>query len=78
MALSCSYCYNDSTKIIERDIPYYTENYFSSGAMYSTASDLMIFSNALFSGQLLNDSSLKILLEPKLEFYACGLWAFDY
>ncbi len=76
--LADCYWYNNNTKNIERDIPYYPENYFSSGAMYSTAHDLMNFSNALFSGKLIKKSTLSILLKPKLEKHACGLWVFDY
>lgn len=76
--LATTYWYNDSTGVIERDVPYYIENYYSAGAMYSTVSDLMTFSDALFTGKLLSNKSLEILLKPDREYYACGLWVFEF
>jgi D-alanyl-D-alanine carboxypeptidase len=76
--LADSYMYNEKTKTIERDIPYYPENYFSAGGMYSSTFDLMKFSNSLFSGKILSTESLDVLLSVNLEAYACGLWVFNY
>jgi D-alanyl-D-alanine carboxypeptidase len=78
MGLANSYRYNDSIKMIERDIPYYPENYFSAGGMYSTTYDLKQFSNAVFSGKLISKKSLDVLLTTNLEAYACGLWVFNF
>jgi len=76
--LADSYMYNDSTGIIERDVPYYPENYYTSGGMYSSAYDLMKFSNALFTNTLLSQETFDILLTPELEAYASGLWVFNF
>jgi CubicO group peptidase (beta-lactamase class C family) len=76
--LADSYMYNDSTGIIERDTPYFPENYFSAGGMYSTVYDLMEFSNAIFTGTLLLQETLDILLTPEQESYASGLWVFNF
>jgi CubicO group peptidase (beta-lactamase class C family) len=75
--LASSYWWNDSLKIAERDIPYYPENYYTSGGMYSTIFDLMKFSKALYRYELISRSTLDILLKPNLDSYACGLWVFD-
>ena len=42
--------------------------------MTSCASDLLVFSRALFGGKLLSAGGLKTLLTPELEDYGCGLW----
>jgi D-alanyl-D-alanine carboxypeptidase len=77
IGLAQSYWWNDSLKIAERDIPYYPENYYTSGSMYSTIQDLKNFSNALYNYELISKSTLNILLKPNLDAYACGLWVFD-
>lgn len=76
--LANTYWYNDSTGIIERDIPYYPENYYAAGGMYSSVYDLMNFSEALFTGDLLSKEALNTLMTPKLEAYANGLWVFNF
>ena len=68
---------NDSTKTIENTPPIYTENYYAAGGLYSTANDLLKFSNALYSGKLINSSSLKSILQPYLASYGFGIWAYD-
>jgi len=75
--LASSYWWNDSLKIVEKDIPYYPENYYASGGMYSTIFDLMNFSKALYNFELISKSTLDKLLKPNLDSYACGLWVFD-
>lgn len=75
--LANSYRWNDSLNIVERDIPYYPENYFTSGGFYSTAEDLMKFGQALYNKKIINPSTLDRLLKPELESYASGLWVFD-
>ncbi|ENA1807875.1 serine hydrolase domain-containing protein [Flavobacterium psychrophilum] len=46
---------------------------FSAGAMYSTANDMYLWDNALYSDILLNDENKKIYFTPYLNDYACGL-----
>ncbi len=45
---------------------------FSTGGMYSTAEDLFKWDQALYSNQLLSDSSKSVLFNPKKNDYACG------
>lgn len=68
---------NDSTKSIENTPPIYTENYYAAGGLYSTADDLLKFSNALYGYQLLNNNSLKLILQPYLSGYGFGIWVSD-
>ena len=68
---------NDSAKTIESTPPIYTENYYAAGGLYSTADDLLKFSNALYGGRLINNSSLKSILHPYLTTYGFGIWVYD-
>lgn len=70
------YKWNKSKNIFEKDPERLFQNYFSAGAMYSTASDLAKFSDALYGKKLINDNSLKLLLTtyPETRGYGYGLW----
>lgn len=59
------------------DLPAYPENWYASGAMYSTADDLLRFANALFGGKLLSADSMTQLLKPGLDEYGLGLWVYE-
>jgi D-alanyl-D-alanine carboxypeptidase len=74
--LASTYNYNDSTNVFEPSAPFYYENFFSAGAMYSTTTDLATFSNALFSGKLLNNTTLNLMLTPYPQFWntAYSVW----
>ena len=68
---------NDSTKAIESTPPIYTENYYAAGGLYSTADDLLKFSNALYGEKLVNSNSLKLIIQPYLGTYGLGIWVYD-
>lgn len=70
------YTMNDSSGLVN-DLPVYIQNWYSAGAMYSTTSDLSKFSIALFTGKLLKQESLRLLLSPGLDQYGFGLWIYD-
>jgi CubicO group peptidase (beta-lactamase class C family) len=57
---------------------YSTENLSAAGAMYSTAGDLLVFADALFSGRLLRQASLKEMMTPGLDNYGDGVWVRQY
>lgn len=81
--LAQCYWYNEDVKQLERDPPYYVENYYSSGAMYSSVTDLLTFSNSLYKHKILKKETLDILLKPENEIldkdnYASGLWVYKY
>lgn len=59
------------------DLPSYPENWYASGAMYSTPQDLLTFANALFGGKLLSADAMAQLLKPGLDDYGLGLWVYD-
>jgi len=72
--LASVYLMNDSTNKITNDSVYYIENFYAAGAMYSTAEDLLRFSEALYGGRLVKESTLKLMLTPYLADYGFGLW----
>ncbi len=67
---------NDSIGLVN-DLPVYIQNWYTAGAMYSTIYDLQKFASALFSGKLIEISSLEKLLTPGLDEYGYGLWIYD-
>ena len=71
------YILNDSTKAIENNPPMYIENYYAAGGLYSTAEDLLKFSNALYNNRILNSNSVKLILQPYLSSYGFGIWIYD-
>lgn len=76
MKLARSYKWDDNLKNYTKDINRRYQNYFASGAMYSTSQDLLNFSHALFNNELLNEHKLKLLLRtyPETADYGYGLW----
>ncbi|MBW1296404.1 serine hydrolase domain-containing protein [Aquimarina litoralis] len=81
--LAQCYWYNEETKKLERDIPYFVENYYAAGAMYSDVKDLLTFSNSLHKGKLISKNTLRTLLTPQnnvkdRDNYASGLWVYEY
>lgn len=74
-----SYSINDSTKTILKDEPYFAENFFGAGAMYSSAEDLFKFDQGIFQEKLLSSANTKLLIKPnpKLGNAAFGVWYAD-
>ena len=78
--LAETYNLDEATGIFYKDDPMYIENYFAAGAMYSTAEDLLKFSEGIFKAKLLNQEMLNLMLTPYPELYgvAYGFWVTDY
>ncbi len=74
--LAQGYKWNDEQKLFKKDPKRLFQNYYSAGAMYSSAEDLMKFSTALFNGTLLDDHAMKMLVRtyPETKSYGYGLW----
>ena len=66
--------YKDEGLPIANDMPVYGQNWYAAGGLYSTCSDLLTFSNALFGGRLMSAKALEALLSPGLDEYGFGLW----
>ena len=74
--LTSSYTINDSTKIITADEPYFIENFFGAGAMYSTVEDLLKFDEGIFNYTVLKKETTALMIAPnkKLNDVAFGVW----
>lgn len=77
--LARTYYRREETGTLIDDLPVYMENWYSAGAMYSTAPDLLTFADALFAGdRLLRPDSRTRLLAPALDEYGYGLWVYSF
>jgi len=72
-----TYFWREDIKALVPDLPVYPENWYAAGAMYSTADDVLAFSNALFGGRLLRQETLALMTRPDLDDYGFGLWVYD-
>jgi len=76
--LASTYFIRPDTNAMQRDMPVYWENWGAAGAMYSNATDLARFADAVFAGALLNDAGRAELLRPGPDEYALGLWSYSF
>lgn len=74
-----TYTQNEASEAFSDDEPYLIESYFASGAMYSTAEDLLKFDTAIFNNKLLQPKTTEKMLKfyPELGYTAYGLWGSD-
>lgn len=75
--LADTYFYRDETKTLTNDLPFYTENLYAAGGMYSTARDILKFSDALFGGKLLKKETLERMFNAGLDEYGYGVWVYN-
>ncbi|MHC5540259.1 serine hydrolase domain-containing protein [Singulisphaera rosea] len=72
--LARTYWRPKGSREMTNDWPFYYENWYAAGGMYSTATDLRKFADALFGGKLLKPDSLSRMLKPGLDDYGYGAW----
>ncbi|UGU14538.1 beta-lactamase family protein [Sinomicrobium kalidii] len=72
--LASTYFTGTESDVLVNDMPVYIENWYAAGAMYSSAKDLLKFSNALFGLKLISESALDMMLTPELNEYGYGVW----
>lgn len=76
-SLADTYFYRDDIKRLVNDLPSYIENWYTSGAMYSSAADLLKFSNALLGYKILKKTTLDMMFTPGLDKYGYGVWSYE-
>lgn len=64
-----------SARPLEHDTPVYPENWYAAGGLYSTAGDVLAFSDALFGGRLIGRDMLGRMTTPGLDDYGYGVWS---
>lgn len=74
--LANTYMYRDDLKALANDLPVYPENLYAAGSLYSTARDVLAFSDALFDGTLLQPASLAAMTKAGLDDYGYGVWSY--
>jgi D-alanyl-D-alanine carboxypeptidase len=74
--LADSYFFRDDLKKLVNDLPVYIENWYASGAMFSTAGDLLKFSDALLGLKLVSKETLEMIFRPGLDEYGYGVWSY--
>ena len=74
-----SYTIDEKDNEFKNDEPYYIENFFGSGSMYSTVEDLLKFDSAIFNHKLLSKKTTEIMISPNraLDNVAFGFWFAD-
>lgn len=75
--LADTYFFREDLDRLGNDLPVYIENWYAAGAMYSTARDILKFSNGLFSGKLLKPESLKLMFTSGIGEYGFGVWVYE-
>ncbi|HEY3390705.1 MAG TPA: serine hydrolase domain-containing protein, partial [Prolixibacteraceae bacterium] len=75
--LADTYFFREDLNKLVPDLPVYMENWYAAGSMYSTANDLLLFSNALFGLQLLKQPSLNQMFTSGLDEYGYGVWVYE-
>jgi CubicO group peptidase (beta-lactamase class C family) len=75
--LSSTYFFRKDINRLVSDLPYFIDDYYAAGAMYSNASDLIRFSDALFGLKLINKQMLGLMINPGLDDYGYGVWIRD-
>ncbi|MBV7531367.1 serine hydrolase [Chitinophaga sp. sic0106] len=74
--LADTYFYREDLKSLVNDLPAYINNWYAAGAMYSTVNDIAKFSNALFSGKLLQPATMEQMFHSGLDEYGLGVWVY--
>lgn len=74
-----SYTIDEKTNQFKKDEPYYIDNFFGSGSMYSTVEDLLKFDHGIFTYKLLSKETTELMLAPNktLDNVAFGFWFAD-
>lgn len=72
--LADTYFFRDDLNALSNDLPVYMENWYAAGGMYSTAADLLKFSNALYGDKLIKRATLDLMIRPGLDDYGYGVW----
>ncbi len=76
--LASTYFHRDDTGALTAAMPFYWENLYAAGGMYSTAADLSRFAEALYRGDLISTSARAAFLTPALDEYGLGLWVYSF
>lgn len=70
--LANGYLFDKTTKTFRNDDPFWIDNFYAAGAMYSTVEDLLKFDQAIFNNKILSKKTVNLMLVPRPELYSVG------
>lgn len=75
-SLANGYSFDKTTAAFSNDAPFWIENFYAAGAMYSTVEDLLKFDEAIFNYKILKKATVEQMLvaRPKLSYVGYGFW----
>ena len=71
-SLANGYLFDKTTKTFRNDDPFWIDNFYAAGAMYSTVEDLLKFDQAIFENKILSKKTVDLMLVPRPELYSVG------
>lgn len=70
--LATPYMYDKALNTFKNNEPYWTDNFYAAGSMYSTVEDLLKFDQAIFGHKLLNKKTVDLMMTPRPDLYSVG------
>lgn len=70
-SLANGYLFDKTTKTFRNNDPFWIDNFYAAGAMYSTVEDLLKFDSAIFN-KILTKKTVDLMLTPRPELYSVG------
>lgn len=70
--LANSYLFDKENGSFRNDDPFWIENFYAAGAMYSTVEDLLKFDQAIFDYRILQKKTVEQMLVSRPELYSVG------
>ena len=76
-AYTFSYDKEDNRKV---DPPFYIENFYAAGCMYSTAEDLLKLDQAMYGDSLLSEKGKELMFKsyPEYNYSGYSVWTYNY
>jgi len=71
-SLANGYLFDKTTKTFRNDDPFWIDNFYAAGAMYSTVEDLLKFDGAIFDNKILTKKTVDLMLVARPELYSVG------
>lgn len=71
-SLANGYLFDKTTKTFRNDDPFWIDNFYAAGAMYSTVEDLLKFDSAIFNNKILTKKTVDLMLTPRPELASVG------
>lgn len=70
--LATPYLFDKTTLAFRNDDPYWIDNFYAAGAMYSTVEDLLKFDQAIFGATIIKKKTRDLMLTPNPALYSVG------